>query len=310
MSSTGSGMPYRSAIASLVAPTAAPRRLAGGFQFTEGPVWVPQERALLFSDIPADARWRWSPDRGLELVARPTAKGNGMCLDADGALIVCEHLSSTVSRVRDGRREVIAFHYEGRYLNSPNDAAMRAADGSIYFTDPAYGREDAWVGLLRARELDFQGVYRIPPTGGELELLVEPGEFEAPNGLCFSPDQGLLYVNDTARGVIAAFDVVQDGSLSGRRIIHRHQSRGWPHEGVFDGMECDERGNIWVSGPGGVWVISPEGERLGILETPEICVSLAWGGPDLHTLFLMTTTTIHAVETLVGPAPLPSTPRS
>jgi gluconolactonase len=285
-----------------IAPDAPMRRLGNGFGFTEGPIWVPQRDELLFSDIPGDSRWRWTAAGGIERIAAPTCKGNGMCLDADGCLIVCEHVSSSVTRIRDGRREVIAFHYQGRYLNSPNDAVTRFADGSIYFTDPSVGREDAWVGLVRERDLDFQGVYRIPPGGGDIELVVGRDEFETPNGLCFSPDESVLYINDTSAGQVRAYDVAAGGSLSGRRLVHEHQGRGWPHEGNFDGMECDELGNIWVTGPGGVWVIAPEGDRIGVLETPEICGSLCWGGPGLRTLFLMTSSSVHAIETQVGPA--------
>jgi gluconolactonase len=286
----------------LVDPAVPMRKLGDGFLFTEGPVWDPHRNELLFSDIPGDTRWRWTADRSVERVASPTCKGNGMCLDADGYLIVCEHVSSSVTRIRDGRREVIAFHYQGRYLNSPNDVVTRHSDGSIYFTDPSVGRDDAWVGLIRARDLDFQGVYRIPPGGGEIELVVGRTDFETPNGLCFSPDESVLYINDTTAGRIWAYEAAADGSLSGRRLVHEHKGRGWPHEGNFDGMECDERGNIWVTGVGGVWVIHPDGRRIGILETPEICGSLSWGGSDLRTLFLMTSSTVHAIDARVGPA--------
>jgi gluconolactonase len=294
---------------SLVDPGAEMTRLASGFDFTEGPVWVSAEQRLLFSDIPGDARWAWQPGSGLSLVARPTCKGNGMCLDVNGDLIVCEHVSSSVTRVKNGTREVLAFHYGGKYLNSPNDAATRTADGSIYFTDPAVGRLDEWVGLIRPRELQFQGVYRIPPNRSEIELVVDEHEFETPNGLCFSPEQEILYINDTTAGQIKAFTVLPDGPLSDARLVHEHKGLGWPHEGNFDGMECDNAGNIWVTGPGGVWVIEPSGKRLGILETPEICGSLSWGGDDLRTLFLMTSTSVHMTRTLIGPAPLPGSQR-
>jgi gluconolactonase len=289
----------------LIDPDAPMTQIGSGFAFTEGPVWVAADGCLLFSDIPGDARWRWSPAGGMELVARPTFKANGMCLDTDGHLIVCEHVSSSVVRIRDGQRELLAFHYDGRYLNSPNDVVARASDGSLYFTDPAYGREDTEVGAVRSRDLDFEGVYRIPPGGGEIELVVARNEFTKPNGLCFSPDGSTLYINDTAIGVVKVFDVATDGSLSNARVLHGDIGTGERGTGNVDGMECDELGNVWVTGPGGIWVLTPEGEHLGTVAVPENVASLCWGGDDMHTLFLTSTTTVRAVATIVGPARLP-----
>jgi gluconolactonase len=242
----------------------------------------------------------------MELVERPTFKGNGMALDNDGNVLVCEQVSSCLVRLRDSRREVLAFPYRGKYLNSPNDVVTRGSDGSIYFSDPDGGRTDDIYGQQRSRDLPYQGVYRLPPGGGELELVVAEDEFEIPNGLCFSPDESLFYINDSHGGKLKAFDVAADGSLGNPRMLHEGIGSGRRGESNADGMECDERGNIWVAGPGGVWVIAPDGERLGIVETPEACRSLSWGGGDeLHTLFLTTTTTVHAVKTRVAPAPLP-----
>jgi gluconolactonase len=242
----------------------------------------------------------------MEVAMRPTFKGNGMCLDAEGNLLVCEQVSSCLVRfTRAGARELVAFHYRGKYLNSPNDVVLRGADGSIYFTDPDYGRWNDWIGQERSRELGYRGLYRVPPQGGELELLVAEDEFDQPNGLCFSPDETLLYVNDSAQRHVKVFDVAPDGSLSNGRLLHEGIGTGVPREGNVDGMECDELGNVWVTGTGGVWVLTPEGEHLGVVETPEVCGSLCWGGGDMRSLFLTTTTTVHVVRTLVGPAPLP-----
>ena len=289
----------------LVDPAATLTQIGSGYEFTEGPVWVPAEGALLFSDIPGDARWRWTPQRGMELAARPTFKANGMCLDSDGQLIVCEQGSSCLVRLRDGVRELLAYHYRGRYLNSPNDVVTRGADGSIYFTDPPSGRRTDWIGWQRSRDLEFQGVFRLPPGGGELELVVAEDEFDRPNGVCFSPDESLLYINDSGRGQVKVFDVALDGSLANARVIHEGIGTGVPGTGNVDGMECDEHGNVWVTGPGGVWVLSAQGEHLGTLAAPETVGSLCWGGADMHTLFLMSSTTVHMVSTIVGPAPLP-----
>jgi len=287
-------------------PTETLTCLGTGYEFTEGPVWVPAEQALYFSDIPGDARWRWTASGGMELAARPTFKGNGMALDNDGNILVCEQVSSCLVRLRPGGgREVVAFHYRGKYLNSPNDVVTRGSDGSIYFTDPDYGRWNDWIGQERNRELGFRGLYRVPPGGGDLQLLVAEDEFDQPNGLCFSPDETLLYVNDSASRHVKVFDVAADGSLGPGRLLHEGIGSGVPREGNVDGMECDELGNVWVTGPGGVWVLTPEGEHLGTVPTPEVCGSHCWGGDDLRSLFLMTTTTVHVVRTLVGPAPLP-----
>ena len=202
----------------LIDPAAELVEIGSGYQFTEGPVWNPRDQSLYFSDIPGDARWRWSEGAGMELVAMPTFKGNGMAYDIDGSLLVCEQVSSCLTRIRpDGRRELVAWHYEGVYLNSPNDVVVRALDGSIYFTDPDYGRWNDWIGCKREFVRDFKGVYRVPPGGGPVELVVAADEFEQPNGLCFSPDEKLLYINDSPRAEIKVYDVAEDGSLSNKR---------------------------------------------------------------------------------------------
>ena len=292
--------------AELIDPAAQMSEIGSGYEFSEGPVWDMREGALLFSDIPGDARWRWTPETGMVRVAWPTFKGNGLAFDLDGSLLVCEQVSSCLARIHgDGRRELVAWHYEGVYLNSPNDVVVRSSDGSIYFTDPDYGRWNDWIGCKREFVREFKGVYRVSPGGGDVQLVVEPGEFDQPNGLCFSPDETLLYVNDSPRGEIKAFDVAADGSLSNRRVFRDKIGTGTMAEGNVDGMECDALGNVWTSGPGGVWVINPAGERIGRIETPEICGSVVWGGDGLRTLFLTTTKTVQMMPTLVAGAPLP-----
>jgi gluconolactonase len=293
-------------LADLIAPAEEVVLLAGGFGFTEGPVWIAAEDCLLFSDMVGDARWRWSQRGGAERVATPTFKGNGQCLDRNGDLLVCEQVSSCLVRLRGNRRELVAHHHQGRYLNSPNDVVVRGSDGSIYFTDPPYGRMYPTGGWVRNRDLDYAGVYRVPQSGGDAELVVDPGEFDGPNGLCFSPDERVLYVNDSDRHLIKAFEVDADGRLSDARVLIDHVGGG-PGEAIVDGMECDALGNVWVTGPGGVWVLDPHGEHLGTIATPETATSLVWGGADLRTLFLTTLTTLHSVRTLVASAALPPT---
>jgi gluconolactonase len=240
---------------------------------------------------------------------RPAFKCNGMTYDADLNLLVCEHVTSSLVRERpDGVRETLAYHWKGQYLNSPNDVCVRS-DGSIYFSDPWYGRFPGF-GIERARELGWQGVFRIPPGGGqdELELVVSEDEHEMPNGLCFSPDESLLYINDTPRAHIKVWDVNADGTLSNGRMFFDGVGTGVIEEGIPDGMKCDERGNIWVTGPKGVWVISPQGEHLGTVEVPEGVGNLTWGGEDWHTLYIPSTSSLYSIRTKVGPRREPYMP--
>ncbi len=272
-------------------------QLGSGFDFTEGPIWHPVEHYLLFSDMPGDVRRRW--DRhGVREVVRPSNKGNGMTYDADLNLLVCEHSTSSVVRLRrDGGHEVLASHFEGRELNSPNDLCVHA-DESIYFTDPWYGRMPVF-GVERPRELGFQGVYRVRPGGGP-ELLVDRYQFGMPNGLCFAPDGRRLYVNDTEQANIRVFDVEGDGRLNNGRVL-ASGIRDPLRPGVPDGMKCDARGNVWVTAPGGVWVYAPDGRRLGSVAVPELVANLHWGGEDWRTLFMCATHGLYSVRTVVGP---------
>jgi gluconolactonase len=158
-------------LAELIDPGAELRVLGSGYQFTEGPVWITAERCLEFVDIPGDTRWRWTEERGMEVALQPMFKASGLALDVDGHLLAAEGLASQLSRFRDGVRETVAYHFRGEYLNSPNDIAVRS-DGSIYFTDPDYGRWNDWIGLQRTKHRPWRGVFRVPPGGGELELVV------------------------------------------------------------------------------------------------------------------------------------------
>jgi len=225
-----------------------------------------------------------------------------MTRSRDGSLIVCEHVTSSVVRERaDGYSRVLAYHYDGTYLNSPNDVVERS-DGTIYFTDPDYGRWDHAVGVARAFELGFQGVYLVPPDGSAARLVVARDEFDQPNGLCFSPDESVLYIDDL-HGV-RAFDVAPDGGLSGGRVLHEGMGdTDVPGRGNPDGMRCDEFGNIWCTARGGIWVLDPDGHLLGIIETPETAANLTWGGDDWRTLFVCTSTTVRTLTTLAASAP-------
>ena len=289
----------RSEFEQLVDVYAPVGQIGTGFTFTEGPIWHPVEHHLLFSDMPADVRRRWDERGGVKEMKRPANKCNGMTYDADLNLIVCEHATSTLVRERpDGRHEVLASHYEGQELNSPNDVCVHSS-GAIYFSDPWYGRMPVY-GVERPRQLGFQGVYRIAPGGGPPKLLVDRYLFDQPNGLCFSPDERRLYVNDTVQALIRVFDVESDGSLSNARLL----ATGIKSElerGVPDGMKCDARGNVWCTGPGGVWVFSPGGDLIGKVRVPEQAANLTWGGVDFRTLFVTATHSVYAVPTKVGP---------
>ncbi|MFZ0217518.1 MAG: SMP-30/gluconolactonase/LRE family protein [Candidatus Dormiibacterota bacterium] len=283
----------------LLDPGVEVEQLATGFTFTEGPIWHPAGGYLLFSDIPESRRRRWSPTEGATIAHEPTNKSNGMTLDAAGNLVICEHATSRVVLERpDGSQEILASHYRGRELNSPNDVIV-AADGSIYFTDPTYGRREGAVGQLRDLQLAFRGVYRIAPGGaGSPELVVAEDEFGSPNGLCLSPDGATLYVDDTERGEVKAFAVAADGSLRSGRVF---ASGIGPHPtGSPDGMKCDERGNLWLTGPGGVWILDPDGRHLGVLQVPEKTANLNWGGPDWRELYLTASTSLYRVATRVA----------
>jgi gluconolactonase len=289
----------------LVDESAEVEQLGTGFTFTEGPIWNP-EGFLLFSDMPGDVRRRWDPESGVSEVANPSNKGNGMTIDNDGRLVVCEHVTSSVVRMdpdgRGGGREVLATHYEGRELNSPNDVVVKS-DGAIYFTDPTYGRMPGF-GIEREQDLDFQGVYRIAPGGGDPQLLVD--DFDQPNGLCFSTDESLLYINDTTRAHIRVFDVQSDGTIAKSRVLAEGIGSGSLEIGdLVDGMKLDERGNVWVTGPGGVCVFDPDGNHIGTVEVPENVGNINWGGPDWSQLFIPASSSMYRIQCKVSGNRLP-----
>jgi gluconolactonase len=268
-----------------------------GGGFTEGPIWHPVDNHLLFSDMPQDVRRRWAERDGITEVMRPANKCNGMTYDADLNLLVCEHVTSTVVReYRTGERKTIASHFEGQELNSPNDICVRS-DGSIYFSDPWYGRMPVF-GLERARKLGYQGVYRIAPGDKPPELLVDRDLFAQPNGLCFDPTEGWLYVNDTEQANIRRFPILSDGRLGEFQIFASGLSSD-DMAGRPDGMKTDALGNVWCSGPGGVWIFSGEGDLIGKIVTPEKVGNLAWGGPYFRTLFICASSSVHRIRTKV-----------
>ncbi|TKT76211.1 isochorismatase family protein [Aquamicrobium sp. LC103] len=284
----------------LIDENAPVREIGSGFIFTEGPIWHPVEHYLLFSDMPGDVRRRWDQS-GISEVARPSNKGNGMTYDAELNLIVCEHATSSLARLKPGgAREVLASHFEGKELNSPNDVCVRS-DSSIYFSDPWYGRMPHY-GVERPRQLGWQGVFRVRPgaTNAGPQLLVDRYLFSQPNGLCFSPDERLLYINDTEQCNIRVFELRDDGTLGNGRVF-ASGIRDTLKPGVPDGMKCDALGNVWVTAPGGLWIYNPSGQLVGKVAIPELPANLHWGGPDWRTLFITASTSIYAMDVKVGP---------
>lgn len=283
----------------LIAPDATIERVAGGLVFTEGPVW--RGNVLLFSDIPNNriVRWRRLPE-GPELTTFATGRSNGLTLDRQGQVLAAEHGGRGVARVSDnGTRTVLVDRFEGKQLNSPNDIVVKS-DGSIYFTDPPYAVRGAtpgaarpdgwWAAPIPGKELTCNGVYRLAPDG-VLHLLLEDGAL--PNGLAFSPDESILYIDDSARKHIRAFDVRSDGGLTNSRILLDMASSD---PGVPDGMKVDLQGNVFCTGPGGVWVCRAAGTLLGRIILPELPANLAWG-EDGSVLFITARTSIYRIQT-------------
>ncbi|NWG22652.1 MAG: SMP-30/gluconolactonase/LRE family protein [Chloroflexi bacterium] len=275
---------------SLVEP-GDPERIAGGFEFTEGPVWHP-EGFLIFSDIPANRQYRWHPGDGVSVWREPTGNSNGLTLDRQNRVIACEHGGRRVSRAEPGAAPVtLADSYGGRRLNSPNDVVMKS-DGTIYFTDPPYGIQP------EEREQPCNGVYRILPDG-TIELLVD--DFDRPNGLAFSPDETTLYIDDSPRRHVRAFDVLPDGRLANSRII---ADMDHPQPGSPDGMKIDVEGHLYVTGATGVWVFEPDGACLGVIVTPERPANCAWGDADRQTLYITARTSLYRIRTRVPGLPV------
>ncbi|MFW2367236.1 MAG: SMP-30/gluconolactonase/LRE family protein [Desulforhopalus sp.] len=267
-------------------------KVAGGFRFLEGPVWHPVDKTLIFSDIMGNGLFCKGQDDKISLFRENSYLANGNTYDQEGRLLTCEHGTSRVTRLeKDGNVSVLASHYQGMELNSPNDIVVKS-DGSIYFTDPNPGRMPR-VGIPRAQELPFQGVFRIDPQG-ELTLLVD--DFSKPNGLCFSNDEKHLFVNDTDHQHIRCFEVRDDGTLgSGRLWTDLYGNE----QGVADGMKFDIRGNLYCSGPGGIQVFDDNATLIGRLMTPEVAANFTWGDADLCSLYMAATTSLYRLRVKV-----------
>jgi gluconolactonase len=289
----------------------AAEKVAGDFQFLEGPVWVPDRNELLFSDIPASRIYRYSPATNSFTVFRePSGQANGNALDPQGRLVTCEHENRRVSRTEpDGTVIGLATHYEGKRLNSPNDIVCRS-DGSVYFSDPPYGVKP------ELRELDFQGVFRIEPTPAPskegssrgvplpgrdqrwvspIQLLVR--DFAKPNGLAFSPDETILYIADTELGHIRAFDVNSDGTITNSRIFCMVERP--------DGFRVDAEGSLHISAMKSVEVFSRAGKKCGEITLAKRPANVAFGDPDRQTLYICARTSLYRARVNVPGVRMP-----
>ena len=268
-------------------------RLATGFVFTEGPLWHP-DGYFFFVDVRASMLYRVTPGRPPEVLREKTGGGNGTTFDLQGRLVLCEGDNRRVTRTAaDGAIEILVDRFEGKRLNRPNDVVCRS-DGSLYFTDPGLRVP------LAERELPYAGVYRIAPDG-TITLIAD---CEYPNGLAFSPDERVLYVANTRwTAYIHAIELDGGGSLVRRRIFADMSSD--ETDGVPDGMKVDVEGRVYCTGPGGTWVFAPDGARLGIIRTPEVPANLAFGGPDLRTLFFTARTSVYTLRVKTPGQPHP-----
>jgi len=277
---------------SFVLPNAPLVKLGEGFAWLEGPAWFADANCLLFSDLPNDRIMRWTETGGVSVFRQPSGFANGHTRDRQGRLIGCSHRDRCITRTElDGTVTVLADRYEGRRLNSPNDVVCKS-DGSIWFTDPRYGIETDYEGGKQEPELPV-AVYRLDPRDGSLRVVAD--DFQGPNGLCFSPDESLLYIAESGLQFatdpvrhIRVFDVA-DGRLANGRMFHTVSP------GFADGFRCDTEGNIWSSAADGVHCIDPGGELLGEVLTPSLVSNLAFGGRNRSRLFLCASHTLYAI---------------
>jgi gluconolactonase len=277
----------------IVPADARVERIGEGFDWSEGPVWFPDEGGfLLFSDVPENTVFKWTKDAGVKVFLRPsgyTGSGsrggepgsNGLLRDPEGRLVLMQHGDRRVARLEGGKFATLADKYQGKRFNSPNDGVFKS-NGDLYFTDPPYGLEKGVDDP--ARELDFQGVYRVSKDG-QVTLLTK--ELSRPNGIAFSPDESTLYVanSDPERAIWMAYPVKDDGTLDKGRVFSDATKWVKTRKGLPDGMKVDAHGNVFASGPGGILVFSPDGTHLGTFDTGEATANCAWG-EDGSTLFI------------------------
>lgn len=300
---------FESDLGELLAEDARLEVIASGFDWTEGPVWVPakgdQPGHLLFSDIPRNSVYKWVEGEGASLFMKPSGYTgvtdygaepgcNGLLLDPQGRLVSCEHGDRRVSVLTDGGgKRTLVDNYQGKRLNSPNDAVYHS-NGDLYFTDPPYGLPDRWEDARR--ELDFCGVYRLSKDG---KLTLVTDEMTRPNGIGLSPDEKTLYVaqSDPEAAIWKAFPVKEDGTLGEGTLLHDATESVGKLPGLPDGMAIDQKGNLFATGPGGVYIFKPDGTLLGRISTGEKTANCTFGGPDGSILYLTADTYICRIAT-------------
>jgi gluconolactonase len=278
------------------------QELADGFGGTqgpaEGPLWWHEGGYLVFSDIHNNRRMKYEPGKGVSLLLEPTNRANGLTRDLQGRLVACEHDSRRVTRQElDGSITVIANSFQGSQLNRPNDVVVKS-DGAIYFTDPwtSPNAPNQW-------DLSFSGVYRVSPDLGQRTLLID--DFLLPNGLAFSPDESVLYINDSRRGHIRAFELLPNGLLAKQTDRVFVDLRG-AEPGVPDGMKVDQEGNVYCGGAGGLWIMDKNGKKLGrVVHGAPATTNLAFGGSDWKTLYFTSRNHLGAVNVKIPGIPAP-----
>jgi gluconolactonase len=279
---------------SMILPNAPLEKLGDGFRWLEGPVWFADLQCLLISDIPNNRVMRWT-EGGVSVFREPSGFANGHTRDRQGRLIGCSHHNRCITRTElDGTITILASHYQGKRLNSPNDVIVKS-DGSIWFTDPPYGISTDYEGGKQAQELPAN-VYRLDADG---TLTIVADDFDGPNGLCFSPDERRLYITESGRQFdaeprqyIRVFDVAGDGkSLRDTKVFHKVMP------GYADGIRCDEAGNIWSSAADGVHCIDANGDLLGKILVPSRVSNLTFGGRNRSRLFICAGQTLYAIYT-------------
>ena len=279
----------------LLQPNASMDKLTGECLWAEGPVYFPATDLLIWSDIPNDRMLRWAPRMGVGVYRAPSNYSNGNTRDREGRLVSCEHGTRRVTRTEhDGSITVIASHFEGKQLNSPNDVIVDS-EGAIWFTDPDYGIISDYEGYRSDSEIGRCNVYRVSP--GDTQVRLVSDDFVKPNGLAFSPDESKLYIADSAASHddnaprhIRVFDVASNGELRNGRVFVEMQS------GVPDGMRVDEHGNVWTSAEDGVHCYAPDGALLGKILIPEVVANLTFGGPRRNRLFITATSSVYALH--------------
>jgi gluconolactonase len=287
----------------IISTTETIHELADGFGGAhgpaEGPLWWHEGRYLLFSDIHNNKRMKYVPGGAVSLHHEPTNRANGLTRDMQGRLVACEHDSRRVTRLEaDGSITVIASSFQGRPLNRPNDVVVKS-DGCIYFTDP-------WTSPTAPQQWDLQysGVYRVTPDLGTMSLLTD--DFVLPNGLAFSPDESVLYINDSRRGHIRAFELMPSGMLAKQTDRVFADLRG-DEPGVPDGMKVDVEGNVYCGGSGGLWILDANGKKLGrIAHGASATTNLAFGGDDWKTLYFTSRNHLGAVNVKISGLPVPA----